>query len=174
MEIRALHEDDDRSWFHSGNVDLDRFFHVFAGQNQFRHHIGVTYVAIERTRVLGYTTVAPGHIEIDTLPEQIRRKLPRYPLPVLRLARLAVDDSVQGKGIGAQLLRFILNLAVRMGNEYGCIGVVADVKSDAKAFYEQYGFLPLESLTGRADARPQPMPMFLSTRNVIKARKVRP
>ena len=45
MEIRALREDDQRSEFCSGNDSLDRFFREFAGQNQFRHHLGVTYVA---------------------------------------------------------------------------------------------------------------------------------
>jgi hypothetical protein len=91
MEIRGLREDDDRSRFRSGDVDLDRFFHRFAGQNQFRHHVGVTYVAIDGGSILGFVTIAPGQIEIDALPPTSRKALPRYPLPVLRLARLAVD-----------------------------------------------------------------------------------
>ena len=68
MEIRALRESDDRSAFQSGDPDLDRFLRKYAGQNQFRHHIGATYVAVERDRVAGYVTVAPGHIEIEDLP----------------------------------------------------------------------------------------------------------
>src|SRR5262244_3674674 len=99
MEIRALRPSDDRSQFASGDADLDRFFRSYAGQNQFRHHIGTTYVAVDEGRLLGYATVAPGHIEIDRLPASVARKLPAYPLPVLRLARLAVDVSVQGGGI---------------------------------------------------------------------------
>ena len=63
---------DDRSQFRSGDPDLDRFFHKFAGQNQFRHHVGVTYVAVEDRRVLGFATVAPGHVEIDGLPVAAR------------------------------------------------------------------------------------------------------
>jgi hypothetical protein len=46
IEIRALRKSDDRSSFCSGNIELDRFFQRFAGQNQFQHHIGTTYVAI--------------------------------------------------------------------------------------------------------------------------------
>lgn len=46
MEIRPLHEGDDRSQFQSGDSDLDRFFQKFAGQNQFRHYLGVSYVAV--------------------------------------------------------------------------------------------------------------------------------
>ena len=76
MEIRALQEGDDRSSFRSGDADLDRFFSRFAGQNQFRHYIGVTYVAVEGSRVLGFATVAPGHVEIDRLPAPSRRGLP--------------------------------------------------------------------------------------------------
>src|SRR3990172_3884149 len=119
MQIRALRETDDRSRFRSGEPDLDRFFHKFAGQNQFRHYVGVTYVAVDDGRVLGFATVAPGHIEIDGLPAAARKKLPRYPLPVLRLARLAVDQSARGGGLGAHLLRFVFRLALRMANDYG-------------------------------------------------------
>ncbi len=86
MQIRALREADDRSRFRSGDPDLDRFLQRFAGQNQFRHYVGVTYVAVEEDGVLGFATVAPGHVEIEGLPAAERNKLPRYPLPVLRLA----------------------------------------------------------------------------------------
>ena len=95
MEIRILQPSDDRSLFQCGDDALNRFFRTYAGQNQFRHHLGVTYVAVERGQVVGYATVAPAQIEIDELPVTAQRKLPRYPLPVLRLARLAVDRSAQ-------------------------------------------------------------------------------
>jgi predicted N-acetyltransferase YhbS len=111
MEIRALLPTDERASFQSGDEALDRFLHRHAGQNQFRHHIGVTYVAVDAGRVLGYATVAPRHIEIEELPERERRKLPRYPVRVLGLARLAVDGSARG-GVGAQVLRFVLELAL--------------------------------------------------------------
>src|SRR5258706_1486284 len=58
MEIRALRPSDDRSAFQSGDEALDRFFRRYAGQNQFRHYLGVTYVAIARDRILGFVTVA--------------------------------------------------------------------------------------------------------------------
>jgi GNAT superfamily N-acetyltransferase len=121
MEIRALREGDERSQFQSGAPELDCFFHQFASQNQFKHHVGVTYVAIDRGRIFGFATISPGHVEIEDLPVTARRKLPRYPLPVVRLARLAVDKSAQGQGVGAQLLRFVLKLAVRLAADYGCI-----------------------------------------------------
>lgn len=84
VQIRVLAPGDDRGRFSSGNPDLDRFFQRFAGQNQFRHHIGVTYVAVDGNAMLGFVTVSPSEIEIDALPAERRRRLPRYPLPVLR------------------------------------------------------------------------------------------
>ncbi|HEX9459782.1 MAG TPA: GNAT family N-acetyltransferase [Thermoanaerobaculia bacterium] len=168
MEIRALREGDERSQFQSGAPELDRFFHQFAGQNQFKHHVGVTYVAVDRGRICGFATIAPGHVEIEDLPVTARRKLPRYPLPVVRLARLAIDESAQGQGVGAQLLRFVLKLAVRLAADYGCIGVVVDAKPDAIAFYSKYGFIAVDTVEGQSDARPQPAAMFLSM-SAIKA-----
>jgi GNAT superfamily N-acetyltransferase len=169
MEIRALREGDDRSGFRSGDPDLDRFFLRFAGQNQFRHHVGVTYVAVEDDRILGFATVCPAHLEIDRLPARARRGLPRYPIPVLRLARLAVDRSAQRMGLGSQLLRFVLQLAVRLTRDYGCGGVVVDAKPPAVAFYARYGFVTVEALEGQSEARPQPTPMFLSIRAILSA-----
>ncbi len=162
MEIRALRESDDRAGFQSGDADLDRFFQKFAGHNQFRHHIGVTYVAIDGGRAIGFATVVPGHVEIEDLPAAARKKLPRYPLPVLRLARLGVDRSAQGQGVGAQLLRFVLELALRMARDYGCTGVLVDAKPEAIGFYAKYGFISVEAVEGQSDARPAPTPMFLA------------
>jgi GNAT superfamily N-acetyltransferase len=169
MENRALREADERSPFRSGDPDLDRFFHRFAAQNQFRHFVGVTYVAVEDGRILGFATVAPGHVEIEGLPVSARRTLPRYPLPVLRLARLAVDLPVQGQGLGGQLLRFVLQLAIRMAADFGCAGVVVDAKRGAVEFYAKHGFIPLEVVHGQADARPRPTAMFLAMRAIREA-----
>jgi GNAT superfamily N-acetyltransferase len=162
IDIRALRESDDRSRFRSDDADLDRFFRQFAGQNQFRYHLGVTYVAVDNQHILGFATVAAANVEIEELPAAARKRLPRYPLPVLRLARFAVDRSAQGQGLGLQLLRFVLQLALRMSDDYGCIGVIVDAKPEAVAFYARYGFFPVEALEGRSDARPAPTPMFLS------------
>jgi len=169
MEIRALREADERSAFRSGDPDLDRFFLRFAAQNQFRHYVGVTYVAVEDARILGFATVAPGHVEIEGLPAAARKALPRYPLPVLRLARLAVDQSAQGQGLGGQLLRFVLELATRMAADFGCIGVVVDAKRGAVDFYAKHGFLALDAVHGQSDARPRPTAMFLAMRAIREA-----
>src|SRR5260370_26986318 len=83
MEVRELQESDDRTQFRSGDEDLDRFLHKYAGQNQFRHHIGTTYVALEKGRIVGYATVAPGHLEVEDLPLARRGEFSRSPPPAL-------------------------------------------------------------------------------------------
>ncbi len=159
--IRALTQEDERSRFRSGNIDLDRFFQRFAGQNQFRHHIGVTFVAVDGAAILGYVTISAASLETSSLPAARRRKLPAYPLPVSRLARLAVDHRAQGKGIGQALLRFGFSLAHEMARRLGCAGLVVDAKADAVTFYTKYGFFPLEAEAGQLRDRPEPTTMFL-------------
>jgi GNAT superfamily N-acetyltransferase len=160
MEIRALRTSEDRSGFHSGDEAVDRFFHRYAGQNQFRHHLGVTYVAVDGERILGFSTVAPRHIDIEDLPERQRKKLPRYPLPVLGLARLAVDNAAPG-GVAPQLLRFVLRLARQLADDVGCAGVVVDASPGAVGFYAAHGFAVFEPLEGQSEARPQATMMWL-------------
>ena len=166
MEIRVLREGDDRSDFRSADPDLDRFLHKYAGQNQFRHYLGVTYVAVEGPHVVGYTTVAAASVEIDLIPTVLRKKFPNYPMPVLRLARLAVDQSAKNQGVGKQLLRFVFTLAIRMADEYGCAGVLIDAKSTSVDFYARHGFTALEVLEGASDARPTPTLMYLPMRAI--------
>lgn len=159
--IRALEPADDRSSFASGDVELDRFFRRFAGQNQFRHHTGVTYVAADGPALMGFVTVAAASLETTLLPMATRRRLPAYPLPVLRIARLAVDEHAQGQGIGVALLRFAFSLAREMAGTVGCVGVVVDAKPGAEAFYARFGFVPFEAEGGRLGDRPAPTPMFV-------------
>ena len=143
MEIRRLRAGDDRSRFRSGDPDLDRFFRSYAGQNQFRHHVGVTYVAAENG-------------------------------DVLRLARLAVDSKVRGRGLGEQLLRFALGLPLTMTEDYGCVGIAVDAKPGAGTFYARYGFRAIDVVEGHSDARPRPTPMFLPTSEILAATPRRP
>lgn len=161
MRIRRLEEEDDRSKFRSGNIELDRFFLRYAGQNQFRHHIGTTYIAIDDSgEILGFATVTASELSTKPLPAKNKR-LPQYPIPVLRLARLAVDERATGRGIGSALLRSVLVLAQTMATEIGCYGVAVDAKPDAVNFYERLGFSKLAVNAGELGDRPQPTVMFL-------------
>jgi GNAT superfamily N-acetyltransferase len=161
VAIRALAADDDRSRFRSGDIELDRFFQRYAGQNQFWHHVGVTYVAVEDHAILGFVTLAASSIEARDLSPARRKKLPAYPLPVLRVARLAVDEAAQGSGIGKALLRFAFGLAHEMAARVGCVGVVVDAKKSAVPFYQGLGFEALDVVAGSLGERPEPILMFL-------------
>jgi GNAT superfamily N-acetyltransferase len=161
IAVRKLRPEDDRSTFDSGDPDLDRFFKRFAGQNQFKHYVGTTYVAEEAGLLLGFATVSAAQVEIRDLPSAKQGRLPRYPLPVLRLARLAVDNRAQGRGVGLTLLKAVFVMARAMAGDFGCIGVVVDAKPQAVAFYERYGFTALEVVQGHLGDRPEPLPMFL-------------
>lgn len=162
VTVRRLEPNDDRTRFESGNIDLDRFFVRYAGQNQFRHHIGTTYVAVtDEGLVAGFATVSASEVSTARLSSAAVRRLPAYPLPVLRLARLAVDRRLQGKGVGTHLLRAVFSLALRMADEMGCLGVVVDAKPEAIPFYQKLGFVQLTAVAGELGDRPQPLAMFL-------------
>jgi GNAT superfamily N-acetyltransferase len=164
VEIRPLQPADDRKSFRSGDGALDLYFHLYAGQNQFRHHIGVSYVAVEGKRILGFVTVSPASLDAGDLPSG--RKAPPYPVPILRVARLAVHETARGLGLGKALLRFAVELAERLANEFGCVGLVVDAKAGAEEFYRRYGFVPLDAVEGALPRRPEPTPMFLALGSV--------
>jgi len=169
IRIRRLEPQDDRSGFRSGNIDLDRFFQRYAGQNQFRHHIGTTYVAVQGDQIAGFATVSSGELAAEAVAKALRRRLPTYPLPILRLARLAVDKRFQGHGIGRLLLRAMLELALEMRDHVGCIGVVVDAKRQAVAFYPGMGFRPMQLISGALGDRPEPLAMFLPIGEIAAA-----
>jgi GNAT superfamily N-acetyltransferase len=151
MKVRRLEAADDRSAFRSENADHDRFFHRFAAHEQFLQQIGTTYVAVDDTdRILGFATVIPSEIAGS----------PRT-LPVLRLTRLAVARRAQGKGVGSQLVRGTVELALRIAQSVGCEGLVVDSHPDEVSFYEGLGLATLET-----SDRPGPMLMFLELASV--------
>ena len=170
IEFRKQTRKDSRKGFGCGVPELDLFFQKYARQNQFRHYLGVTYVAVQDGVILGFATVAPCNVEAEDLSEEQRGNLPEYPLPMLRLARLGVSTAAQGKGIGRILLRGVFELALRMRNDLGCVGVVTDAKPGAVTFYERYGFkaygAPVE---GQATGPPPPTPMYLSIKAIAAA-----
>ena len=172
IEIRLLERGDDRSSFRSGDVELDSFFQRYAWQNQFRHHIGNTYVAVTQARILGFMTVAPSSIEIERLPADLRKALPNYPIPVLRVARLAVNAQTQSRGVGKQLMRAAFAMALDLRAKLGCTGIVVDAKTDAEEFYASLGFIPLEIIGGQLAEKPTPTPMFLPAREIEAAIKL--
>lgn len=115
---------------------------------------------------MGYFTIAPGQIESEDLSASIGKRLPQYPLPVLRLARLAVDESVRGKGVGRALLGAVVRLALEMAERFGCVGIVVDAKPGAVDFYVRFGFTRKIA----TEVRTASTPMFLSAARIRAAR----
>lgn len=169
IQIRPLRKTDRREGFGCGDPDLDIFFQRYAGQNQFRYHIGVTYVAADDATIYGYLTVASGSIEVDEMATSA--KLPTgYPLPILRVGRLAVDQRYQGQGLGKQLLLYAFLLALQQKELTGCVGVVVDAKRLAVPFYQKFGFQILNDvLEGEIRVHPSPLLMFLPIRSIPTA-----
>ena len=170
IEIRKLEKRDNRANFSSGNIEIDRFFIKYAGQNQFKHKIGVTYIAVEvRTqKIIAYATVSSSSLSINDLDISEYKKLPNYPLPILRIARLGVDKMYQNRGIGKMLLKKMLYLSLELEKLAGCLGVFVDAKDSAVDFYKKYGFeiVPVEN--GELHTRPIPKLMYLSLKNIKK------
>ena len=126
MIVRFLQPSDDRSQFSCGDPDYDDFVRKYAGQNEFRHHVGRSLVVVDDECVVGYATFALGEMAVDDLPTAASQGLPRYPMPVLRLARLAVDSRYQGAGLGRRLVYGVVRMALRLRQEFGCVAVVVD------------------------------------------------
>ena len=99
----------------------------------------------------------------------MRKRLPDYPLPILRLARLAVDQVFQGQGVGKLLLKSMLELALQQRDQSGCVGVVVDAKPQAVAFYSRLGFEPLATVSGELGSRPEPQALFLPIQVIAKS-----
>lgn len=169
LEIRLLRREDDRSAFCCGEPALDRFFRHYAGQNQFKLHLAATWIAVRGADILGFATVASGSLERHSVPDpRLRKRLPDYPLPVLRLARLGVDRRAHGLGLGSALVRHVLRMALTQRDQVGCVGVVTDAKAAAVAFYEHLGFTPLTGIR-EGLLHGDPTPMFLGIATIAAA-----
>jgi len=140
VRIELLDGQHQRGRFDCGDPRLNDFIANLAGQHQ-RRGLSKTYVALANgdPKLLGFVTLSVGQVAAEVMPPHL--KLPRYPIPVLRIARLAVALQEQGKGIGQDLLAFSLRLALAFSAKVGLFAVVVDAKHDAAAaFYRRLGF----------------------------------
>ncbi len=144
--IEKLHKRHDRAAFSCGVPGLDTYLHRFAGQNE-RTGISQHFVAVATTgdtKILGYYALSAASVAFDSIPEDLRKRLPRYPVPVAHLGRLAVDQSMQGQGLGEDLLIDALARIARVADDIGVHAVeVVAINKAARRFYLKYGFTPL-------------------------------
>src|SRR5690348_14599971 len=123
----ALTANHDLSSFDCGAAALNDYLRKYAFQNH-QSHSARTYVATRGRRVVGYYTLAAGSVRRDDTPTRVAKGQARHPVPVILLARLAVDRTEQGKGLGAGLLKDALLRAVQAADVIGCRAVLVHAK----------------------------------------------
>ena len=143
--IEKLRRDHVLDSFDCGKEDLNRFLKRQAWSNQ-QANSAQTYVLAKDLRVSGYYSLTAGSVTHDEATERVKKGLARHPVPVILLARLAVDVAIHGKGIGSALLKDALRRTAQAADTIGARALLVHAKDDsAKAFYRHFDFEPSPS-----------------------------
>lgn len=142
--IKALASNHIKTSFKCGVDVLDRYLQQNASQD-IKRHVAATFVLTEEgdDEVIGYYTLAATSIEINKLPLDMIKKLPRYPLlPATLLGRLAVNKQHRGKKLGELLLVDAMKRSLQLSTDIASMAMIVDAKNiDAVLFYKHYGFI---------------------------------
>lgn len=142
--IEPLNNEHRKTIFSCGIEPLDRYLIQLAGQDA-RRHLSATYVltAADSKIILGYYTLSSSSIELSSLPEEMVKKLPRYPtLPATLLGRLAIDQKYQGEKLGELLLIDALKRSSKLSDEIALMAVIVEAKNEkARQFYLRFEFI---------------------------------
>lgn len=127
--------------FSCGVAPLDDYIKQFAKGNHVKS-LGKTFALLDDDEsVVGYYTTSMGSVDFQSLPLSFQTRLPKYPIPIARIARLAVDVKKQGQGWGEFLLVDALHRIKEAASLVAAFGVVVDAKDQkAKEFYTRFGF----------------------------------
>jgi GNAT superfamily N-acetyltransferase len=153
--IAPLGKQHDRKSFDCGEQSLNDYLHQYASQDMKRRINKVFVASPPETpqQVIGYYGLSAGSLVTDDLPEELQRRLPGYPVPVVLLGRLTIAESSQGMGFGSILLADALQRIARASQVMAVYAVVVDALNERAAqFYRQFGFIPLPN---------QPLKLFL-------------
>jgi GNAT superfamily N-acetyltransferase len=140
LHLALLTAEHDLAGFDCGNEQLTSWLkrHALASQ---RADLARTYLALENNTVVGYVSLTTGFVRPDEAPKRYTRGMPRYPIPTILLARLAVDRRHQGRRLGSRLLAEALRRAVAASDAAAARLVVVDaIDERAAAFYRNRGF----------------------------------
>jgi GNAT superfamily N-acetyltransferase len=151
-QIEPLSKAHDRAEFKCGSSVLDRYLQQQARQDAEKSVAAPFVLTLPPApQVLGYYTLSASLVNTSELPETLIKKLPRYPqLPVTLLGRLAVDQSMKGRGLGQFLLMDALRRSLGAAPNIAAMAVLVDAKDDAaEAFYRHFSFLPLNQQARR-------------------------
>ncbi len=143
-EFVAIAKKHQRELFDCGNSVLNDYLKRYARQNHERGVAkAIVAVPTDSLRINGYYTLSSSLIEYASLPTVFQRKVPAYPIPAILIGKLAVDRSVQGQGLGKELLADALYRTVRVAKDIGIFAVRVDaIDRQAKEFYLKYEFVP--------------------------------
>ena len=132
----------DAATFDCGVPALNAYLKKFALDNQ-RNQAARTYVATRGDRVVGYYSLAAGSVRREDSPSRVAKGLAAHPVPVILLARLAVDVAEQGQRLGSGLLKDALLRTTQAADIVGCRAVMVHAKDEsAQRFYRRFGFEP--------------------------------
>lgn len=141
--FEALGKQHDRTKFSCGRSELDDWFRRRAGQDE-RRNVARVFVAVDsELGVVGFHSLGAFKLELDDLPAELARKLPRYEdgLPAALIGRLARDVRVRGQGVGELLLADAVRRILGASQALAVLAIVVDAKDEQAAwFYEGFGF----------------------------------
>ena len=143
--IETLSRTHDVDTFDCGSTALNAFLVRYAYVNQ-QAGASRTYVLLMDTKVIGYYTLVVGEVTHDVAPPRISKGLPRYPIPIMVLARLAVRLDWQGQGVGSGLLKDAMLRTLQAADIAGIRALAVHAKDDrSRAFYERFDFVQAPS-----------------------------
>ena len=142
-QVEPISELHDASRFYcGGHESLNDWLKRFALANQ-RNDSARTYVVHRDGIIAGYYSVAAGSVSVEDAPSRISKGLARHPIPVILLARLAVDKHEKGTGLGKALLKDALMRIAYAADIVGARAVLVHaIDEQAKAFYRHFDFEP--------------------------------
>jgi GNAT superfamily N-acetyltransferase len=138
----------DHSKFDCGEPILNDYLRKQMSQD-FKRKANVPLLAVNTSNeIIGFYTLSSCSVEFRRFPEKLKKKIAPYPVPVARIGRLAVDQSIQGKGLGKELLFHSIDRVEELSKKLGLRAIVVDAKNlAAETFYKKYGFELLHTAT---------------------------
>ncbi|WP_347988688.1 GNAT family N-acetyltransferase [Methylomonas sp. AM2-LC] len=140
-----------RTEFDCGQSELNSYIRHYATQD-IKRNVARIFIATpeeQDTQLAGFYTLSAGSISCSELPESLTKKLPRYPVPIAILGRLAVDLKYQGQGLGSILLADACQRVAHASKTLAVAGIVVDAKESAADFYRHFGFMPLNGISNK-------------------------
>ncbi len=150
--IRPFDKTVDAASFRCGQPPLDEYILRYASQDVRRNvaRVFVTTPEHDLRQLAGFFTLSAGSVSCSELPASLAKRLPRYPVPVALIGRLAVATEYQGKGLGSILLADACRKVAYASAALAVVGIVVDANDAAAArFYQHFGFLDLPGQPAR-------------------------